>query len=147
MGRKVDVSSCALSRLVALTVALFVASACASRDIAHVATTPTGEFEARVIEVNPGATSTMIYEVHIVPASEWTTEQTRVAMLVRATRNRDAYGVNVRWQGERHLQIQYFQADDVEIDRRPTRRGVTFEVVAIAGVVDDTAPPGAMVKN
>lgn len=107
-------------------------------------TSPDGALEAVVNETNGGATTSFGYEVGI--REKGSRAEVSAATLYDATRNPDAYGVNVRWLDNRTLHIEYFHAKDQFSERWiPLHGGVSIQMQG--GVLDPKAPAGGMLFN
>ena len=109
-----------------------------------------GARDAVLIERNGGATTSFGYEVFVVPHDAPVRDgaQGAVASLYAATRNADAYGVNLRWLAGDSLAVEYLHArealvHDPAVGHRPDR----LRVVLHAGVEDPGAPSGGMQYN
>jgi hypothetical protein len=127
------------------TVALL--DACVSRDEVARAVSPDGTILARVVEVNGGATTDFLYTVHVRRNWLFPLWDYQVADLYGAGRSECAYGVNLRWEDNRTLAIEYLDAKDVNIDRALSVLGHRINVVPRPGVVDEAAPCGGMLYN
>ena len=134
-----------------LTVALMLGATCIgcksseSHEVANVAS-PNGAFKAVVTESNGGATTSFGYDVSVGPNRN--DESKRVATLYGATRNADAYGVNVRWIGDDTLQIEYFKAKAVfNVLNAVEVSGHSVRVVLVGGRLDPAARAGGMWLN
>jgi|SRR5882724_6517187 len=108
---------------------------------------PDGAFDAVLIETNGGATTSFGYEVEIVRHAD-TAQAAPIATLYGATRNEQAYGANLRWQGPRELTVEYLQARWVQ-QRAPsaTLGNEEIKINLRSGVADPSAPPGGMAYN
>ena len=114
------------------------------------ARSPDASRDAVLIERNGGATTSFGYEVFVVPHDAQVREGARgaVASLYAATRNAQAYGVNLRWLADDSLGVEYLHArealvHDAAVGHRPDR----LRVVLRAGVEDPGAPSGGMQYN
>lgn len=118
----------------------------ASRDEVQRAQSPDGSVDAILYETNGGATTSFGYEVELLGKGSHRGE--RVATLYGATRNQNAYGVNLRWSGNGELRIEYLSAIDARVFH-PTMEtaGRTIRVVLKSGVEDRSAPSGGMYYN
>ena len=134
-----------------LSVAVMLAAICIgcksseSHEVADVVS-PNGAFKAVVTESNGGATTSFGYDVGV--GLNQNDKSKRVATLYGATRNTDAYGVNLHWLGNDTLQIEYFKAkaifnvlSAIEVSGHPVR------IVLVGGRFDPTAKPGGMGFN
>jgi hypothetical protein len=118
-----------------------------SRDeVARVAS-PDGKVVATLMEVNGGATTSFGYEVHLATPGAFFGE-TQVASLYGAVRNASAYGVNLRWNSDSELSVEYLSAKNAELEVPEWRNaGSRVQVTLKAGVEDPSAPPGGMLYN
>ena len=76
------------------------------------------------------------------------TEDLKVATLYAAGRNENAYGVNLKWESDNKLVVEYLDAK-VEKLLKPTVN-ISDKIVNIElrnGVNDSNAPPGGMLYN
>lgn len=116
-----------------------------SYEVAHVVS-PDGRLEAVLNETNGGATTSFGYVVSIGPKGSKTRSQ--VASLYGAIRSEHAYGINLRWQSEKVLSVQYLQAKAIQqVSNTITVDGRQLGIVLQSGVNDSTAPPGGMYYN
>ena len=111
---------------------------------------PDGSRDAVLIERNGGATTSFGYEVFVVPHDAPVHEGApgTVASLYAATRNAQAYGVNLRWLPGDTLAVEYLRAREA-LTHAPalSRRQDGLRVVLRAGVEDPSAPSGGMQHN
>ena len=109
---------------------------------------PSGGIDAIVIEASTGARSSSSYDVFLVPSQKEHINGVHVASLYAATRNAKAYGVNLRWEGQGELFIEYLKADAAEIlNEQVTIEGQQVRVKLRGGIEDPNAPPGGMLNN
>ena len=111
---------------------------------------PDGARDAVLIERNGGATTSFGYEVFIVPHEGQVGEGApgAVASLYAATRNAQAYGVNLRWLSGDSLAVEYWRAREALIHEAAlTGRQDRLRVVLRADVEDPKAPSGGMLYN
>jgi hypothetical protein len=131
-----------------LPIILAVLNGCGlvSRDqVARVAC-PDGRVEAVLIETDGGATTSFGYEVHVVPKGRPARDQ--VAWLYGAVRNKNAYGVNLKWTDDHELVIEYLDAREQGLERATVGvEGRAIKVSLRSGVYDPTAPAGGMLYN
>ncbi len=109
---------------------------------------PSGAVEAVLVETNGGATTSFGYEVYVVEAQKRYNPEGQVATLYGAIRSNSAYGVNLVWDGDEHLTIQYLEAKNERILSSPINVGnQRIEIILKKGVEDGVAPPGGMLYN
>ena len=111
---------------------------------------PDAARDAVLIERNGGATTSFGYEVFVVPRDHAVKKGATgaLASLYAATRNAQAYGVNLRWQARDTLAVEYLSARDAVVhDSALTRRRDAVRVVLRPGVRDPDAPSGGMRYN
>lgn len=117
-----------------------------SRDEVARSLSPDGRLEAFLIETNGGATTSFGYEIRLGQKGD--RRGTRVAWLYGATRNEEAYGVNLRWTSEKELSIEYFQAKEAVLEMgRLQVSGREVQINLHEGVRDPSASPGGMLYN
>jgi hypothetical protein len=112
-------------------------------------TSPSGKLDAVLFESNGGATTSFAYQVYIVRKSERVAKSAlAVALVYAAIRSPCAYGVNLRWRGERRLDVEYLSAR-FENTTSPVRLGGSepIQIELRSGIVDASAPSGGMVWN
>lgn len=65
-----------------------------------------------------------------------------------AVRNREAYGVNLRWRANTTLTIEYLEAKQADV-ATPSASvgGERVDVILKSGILDPTAPAGGMLYN
>ena len=118
-----------------------------SRDEVVRATSPDGKADAVVVEVNAGATAAFVYDVFVLPQGATPAGEAAVS-LHGATRNAQAYGVNLHWQDATHLDIAYLQAKQVlRASETVPVAGKAVQITLTAGVNDPDAPAGGMAYN
>jgi hypothetical protein len=134
---------------VVLFLTLIVMGGCsASKDEVARLAAPSGDVEGVVVETNGGATTSFGYEVHVVERGARPGRLSQVAFVYGAGRNDEAYGVNLRWEPNDVLLVEYLDARSAEVGAATTRvanRPVT--VLLKAGTKDPNAPPGGMLYN
>jgi hypothetical protein len=107
-----------------------------------------GRIDAVLLETNGGATTDFGYDVYLAAVDQRLTPRKLVAMLYGASRNKQAYGVNLVWQDAQHLTIEYLEARQDTLLRDSIRlAGRNLFVRLRPGVLDSTAPPGGMLYN
>ena len=111
-------------------------------------TVPDGSVDAVLIELHGGATTSMAYEIHILPKGGKPSKTSRVAFLYRAIRNQNAYGVNLKWDTGDALIAEYLSATTADLQQPVISiKERRFTVHLKSGVIDPTAPPGGMMYN
>jgi hypothetical protein len=135
-----------------LSPALLLLSAClpssVSRDEVARVTSPSQRTDAVLIESNGGATTPFAYFIYLVAKGAPVPVRGEVARLIAATRNDQAWGVNLRWDGSAQLFIEYRDARDAQFLRDNVLVGAdSIRITLKDGVVDPSAPPGGMLYN
>jgi hypothetical protein len=115
----------------------------------EVARVPHDSIDAVLVETNGGATTSFGYEVFVLPHG---TKPKRggapAASLYGAVRSDRAYGVNLRWQPNDTLTIEYLDAQNASVLKNPvTVDARTITLVLKSGVNDPSAPGGGMLYN
>lgn len=108
---------------------------------------PDGQFDGVVVEEGGGATTSFLYVICVVPVKQKCDTKSRTATLYDAARNSKAYGVNLRWAGSSHLEVEYATAAREELVQPPAYGGRKVHVELRSGVADATAAPGAMARK
>jgi hypothetical protein len=109
---------------------------------------PTVALDAVVIETNGGATTSFGYEVFVVARGSHPDPAKSLVSLYDTSRSRCAYGVNVRWEGESTLVVQYLQSKSTAIRQTSwSLQGLSGAVSVQPGSDDPTAPCGGMLYN
>jgi hypothetical protein len=129
-----------------------VISGCVGRDVSRDevarSAAPSGRFEAVLIETNGGATTSFGYDVFLVPPGQSPQRGRPVASLYGAVRNESAYGVNLRWDGEHTLALEYLEAKQASlVEPLAVVSADSVRVVLRSGIEDPTAPAGGMLYN
>lgn len=127
---------------------ILVSSGCdiSSRDEVQRAKSPDGSVDAILYESNGGATTSFAYEIELLGRGSHHAQ--RVASLYGATRNQNAYGVNLRWSGNDELRIEYLSAIDQRVFHpKMELAGRSIQVVLKSGIEDHSAPSGGMYYN
>ena len=133
--------------LLALLLLVFL-GACARHDEVARVTSPDGAMEAVLVESNGGATTSFWYDVYIVETGSPYSKAYSAASLYGATRNENAYGVNLTWNGDSALAIEFREAEQSKVSQPLSRVGKRQVSVSLSpGVTDPTAPPGGMLYN
>ena len=125
-----------------------LAPAAASRDeVARLPAPGGARLDAVLVEINTGATDAFQYEVFVLPQGA-AAQGRPAARLMGATRNEQAWGANLRWQGADRLRVEYWQARAQEgADSPVTVGGQTVQVELAPGILDPAAPAGGMEYN
>jgi hypothetical protein len=119
---------------------------CWSRDEVTRVSSLDGKVDAVLFETNGGATTSFGYEVFLV--KKGSRFGTKVASLYGAARNENAYGVNLRWQGNGDLSVEYFRTHNAELLKDTVQMvGRSIRISLRGGVEDPMAPPGGMLMN
>jgi hypothetical protein len=124
----------------------FLMSACSSRDEVLRVTSPDGKVDAILFEEDCGAPCSFLYEVRLARKGSRSGE--RVTLLDAATRNDNAWGVNLRWLDADNLSVEYFRANHTDLQQKTVDiAGDRIRVSLHAGVYDPQAPSGGMLYN
>ena len=111
-------------------------------------TAPSGDVDAIIVETNGGATTSFGYRVYVVERRGRPGFSDEVAAFYGAHRSETAYGVNVRWDANDTLAIEYLDARTAQllspVVRVATRR---INVIVRSGTEDNDAPSGGMLYN
>lgn len=119
---------------------------CLSRDEVSRVTSPDGGVDALVFETNCGAPCSFGYEVELGTKGSRHGEQ--VASLDGATRNGQAWGVNLKWLGPDKLSVEYLRAEDARLLKQTVVvAGRDVSVSLRSGISDPSAPAGGMLYN
>jgi hypothetical protein len=121
-------------------------SGCLSRDEVLRVTSPDGRVDAIAFETDCGATCSFGYEIRVAPRGSRKGEE--VASLDGATRNGQAWGVNLKWSDVDKLSIEYLRADHSALLKQAVDvAGRSVRVSLQGGVEDPQAPAGGMLYN
>jgi hypothetical protein len=119
-----------------------------SSDTVVRAASPSGHVEALLDENGCGATTSFGYVVSLRPAASSVANGVHVASAYGAVRNDRAYGMNLVWADENTLEIQYWKAHWVTLERPDVSvDGATIATRMKADVRDESAPAGGMLYN
>jgi len=121
---------------------------CPSFDEVARSTSPDGQVDAVLVEVNGGATTSFGYRIHVLPKGKAPSDESEAASLYGAARSESAYGANLHWRSGSALVVEYLTARSAELKHPTTSVGgeeITVELVA--GIPDPNAPPGGMLYN
>jgi len=111
-------------------------------------TSPNGNYDAVLIELNGGATTSFSYEVYITKKNKNLRFKSSVANFYEAVRSDNAYGVNLIWNNQETLTIQYLTAKESTLSSEYVK--IDDEIINIklkSGINDPTAPNGGMLYN
>ncbi len=105
--------------------------------------------DAVLVETNGGATTSFGYEVFILPSGQRPKRGgTPVASLYGAVRSERAYGVNMRWEGDEALAVEYFDAQNASLRNAVVNvDGRAIKIAMKSGITDSAAPGGGMLYN
>jgi hypothetical protein len=114
----------------------------------EVARVPHESVDAVLVETNGGATTSFGYEVFVLRHGAKPKRGDAAASFYAAVRNDNAYGVNLRWQPNDTLAIEYLEARNAKILANPVQvDGRPITLVLKSGVNDPSAPAGGMLYN
>ena len=126
---------------------LIVASCIVSQEEVSRVPCPDGRVEAVLIETDGGATTSFGYRILVEKKGQWFSGE-QVAWLYGAGRNENAYGVNLKWNSDTELFIEYLDAREAELMKPKVEiADRTIGVAFRAGITDPTAPAGGMLRN
>jgi len=110
---------------------------------------PVENIDTVLVETNGGATASFGYEVYLVAKGENIEGKPRVAFVYGATRNENAYGVNLKWRTPNLLSVEYYRDKGIasEVNTPLVIGNMPVEVVVQTGVLDPDAVPGGMGFN
>ena len=105
--------------------------------------------DAVLVETNGGATTSFGYEVFILRSGQRPKrEGAPVASLYGAVRSEKAYGVNMRWEGDDALVVEYLDAQHASLLNAVVNvEGRAIKIVMKSGITDSAAPGGGMLYN
>ncbi len=107
---------------------------------------PDNRLDAILFESNGGATTSFGYEVII--GRKGSREGAKIAKLYGAVRNSQAYGVDIRWNSNNELVIEYLNVKSPpEIQEAIDVDGRHIHVLVRSGVTNLNAPSGGMLYN
>jgi hypothetical protein len=125
---------------------LLLASGCGSIDEVARVTSPDGRVDAVLTESDCGAPCSLGYEVRLELKGHH--DVVKVASLDGATRNENAWGVNLKWVDDDNLSIEYLRANFAYLLKQTVDiGGHTVKLSLRGGVKDPRAPAGAMWYN
>lgn len=135
--------------LILIVVFIFIlANSFTSDDEVYRELSPSGDFEIIVVEGNGGAISSFWYNVYIVKrGSSINLFSSNVAYYYGALRNDCAYGINVGWESENIVLIEYYSSEISELETSIIIDDKKIKIVSNNNVVDEFAPPGGMLYN
>ena len=120
--------------------------ACSSRDEVSRTTSPDDRVDALLFETNCGAPCSFGYEVRLVAKGGHDGEE--VAYLDGATRNAQAWGVNLKWLAADRLSVEYLRAENERLLKQTVGvGGRDIQIFLRSGVSDPLAPAGGMLYN
>ena len=136
-------------RLLILSLVMVTLVGCLiSREEVARESSPSGKVDAVLIESDGGATTSVAYDIYVVPTGSSTWRRQEVAFLYGAVRNESAYGVNLRWASDSSLILEYLTAHQVDLIKSSVSvAGEEINVTLQEGVSDPDAPPGSMLYN
>lgn len=145
MKRKVRLSGC----VVIAAVGFFSLAGCDSPPAAEASrlTSADGRMDAVVLEEGFNATTPYNYSVCVVPAGRPCGDDIAVAKVFGATRSEQAYGVDLSWRSPTQLEIRYLTANSTKSLRPEGSRAAHIGIVFRAGMANQRAAAGAMVKG
>lgn len=118
------------------------------REVVSQIISPANNIAAVLVETNGGATTSFGYEIYLVPVGEKIDGKPRVAYIYGATRNHNAYGVNLKWESPNKLAVEYYQEKSRKVSEEFIAIANTrIQVVLREGVLDPSAPSGGMGFN
>lgn len=110
-------------------------------------TSPDGSNDAVVLEGGVDATSPYNYVVCVVPVRKTCDKDHAVAEIYGATRNAEAYGVDVRWASPGQLDVSYLHANKAQVLQSIGSESSAVTLSLKDGVENAQAPPGSMAKG
>ena len=111
-------------------------------------TSPNGSYDAVLIESNGGATTSFKYEIYITKKDKGIRFKNSVASLYGAIRNDNAYGVNLIWNNQETLIIQYMTAKSKSLSSEYVKIDDNLIHIKLeSGINDPSAPAGGMLYN
>src|SRR5262245_8540960 len=127
-----------MRRVLACLIVPIVISGCVTRDEVARVSSPDGQVDAILIEENGGAMTDFGYYVEVGRAGARGGK--RVAYLYGAVRSSNAYGVNMKWNGNDELRLEYMKATEQK-QWTPTLHiaGRDLTISLKSGVVDSSA--------
>ena len=90
----------------------FLMCGCTSREVTRV-TSPNGRLDAIVLESDCGVSCDVLDDVWVVPKGR--RAGVKVALFDDAIRNEHAYGVNLKWDADDRLVIEYLRAHSAQL--------------------------------
>jgi hypothetical protein len=102
-----------------------------------------------LVETNGGATTSFGYQVFLLPRDRQPRRgDPAVANLYGAIRSEKAYGVNLRWQDEDTLAVEYLEARNADLRNAELNvSGHAIRIIMKSGITDSVAPGGGMLFN
>lgn len=109
-------------------------------------TSPDGKVDALLFEDGCGAPCSFVYEVRL--ARKGSRFGQSVAWLDAATRNDNAWGVNLKWSDSQNLSVEYLKAAKADLQKQTVDvAGDRIKIGLHPGVLDPQAPAGGMLYN
>jgi hypothetical protein len=129
-----------------LLIVFYIGCKTSSRNEVANVQSPDDRVEAALYETNGGATTSFGYEIELRQKSQ--KKGIEIAQLDGAVRNENAYGVNLRWNGNEELDVEYFKTKwHSKFPSTASVAGRNIHVVVRDGVIDPSAPSGGMLYN
>jgi hypothetical protein len=122
------------------------------------ATSPDRKYDAIVVETDGGATTDFGYIIYLLPAKQpyWRFDTliswlpghgiAEVGNFYGASRNPNAYGVNLHWEGPRKLAVEYYKCRYGGVMKAVVFEQQPFEILE-KHALDPSAPGGGMEYN
>jgi len=112
-------------------------------------TAPNGRVDAVIYETNGGATTSFGYNIYILkPGDKAGFLIKPVASIYGAKRNKNSYGVNLKWSDECTLNVSYYESHrNSHLTDKISVLNKDYHIVYKPGVIDEEAPPGGMHYN
>ena len=109
---------------------------------------PDRSVDAVLYEEDGGATVSFSYSTYVVPVGGSPAKADCVAGLYAAGRSERAYGVNLKWQGDDTLRIEFLKARRRRyLTHQVVVNGKRIRIVLVDGISDPDAPAGGMLYN
>lgn len=109
---------------------------------------PDNRVDALLFEENGGATVSFGYSVYLVPKGGVPLQADRVAGLYAAARSEQASGVNLKWQNDEVLRIEFLEVRKRRyLTHTANINGNKVRIFLVDGMNDPEAPAGGMLYN